>query len=76
MNLHLGSAGMATVSLPEHGAPPTNVFSDAAFQQRWQIFADLTLLLSVLVAEPTSIRKPFSFVSMSGLLGLKNSLPS
>jgi hypothetical protein len=59
MSLHLGSLGIATVSEPEQGAPPTKVLSEGEVQHRWQMLASLTLLLSVLVAEPTSIRKPF-----------------
>jgi hypothetical protein len=59
ISLHFGSLGMATVSLPEQGAPPTNWLSEAEVQHRWQMLESLTLLVSVLVAEPTSIRKPF-----------------
>jgi hypothetical protein len=59
ISLHLGSLGMATVSLPEHGAPPTKLLSEAEVQHRWQMLESLTLLLFVLVAEPTSMRKPF-----------------
>jgi hypothetical protein len=59
MSLHLGSLGMATVSLPEQGAPPTNVLSEGEVQHLWQMLESLTLLLSVFVAEPTSMRKPF-----------------
>lgn len=63
MSLHLGSLGMATVSLPEQGAPPTKVLSEADVQQRWQILDSFTLLLSVLVADPASIRNPCLCVS-------------
>jgi hypothetical protein len=63
MGLHLGSLGTATVSLPEQGAPPTMVLSDAEVQQRWQLLETLTLLLSVLEAIPTSIRKPYQQIS-------------
>jgi hypothetical protein len=50
---------MATVSVPVQGAPPMKVLSDGEVQHRWQILESLTLLLSVLVAEPASMRKPF-----------------
>jgi len=59
MSLHFGSFGMATVSEPVQGAPPTNVLSELDVQQRWHMFEPLTLLASVFVAEPASIRKPF-----------------
>jgi hypothetical protein len=59
MSLHLGSLGMATVSLPVQGAPPTKVDSEGEVQHRWQMFESLTLLGSVLAAEPASMRKPF-----------------
>lgn len=51
--------GISTVSLPVQGAPPTNTFSSLLVQQRWQMLPPFTLLVSVLVAWPVTIRNPY-----------------
>lgn len=52
------SWGMATVSEPVQGAPPTKLLSLVDVQQRWQMLALETLLSSVFAALPASMRKP------------------
>jgi hypothetical protein len=56
--LHVVDIGMSTVSLPEQGAPPTNVFSFVEVQQRWHMFPEATFLASVFTALPAIMRKP------------------
>jgi hypothetical protein len=55
----LDACGIATVSLPEHGAPPTNGVSVLDVQHRWQMLALVTFESSVFAAFPAIIRKPW-----------------
>lgn len=56
--LQEGSAGISTVSWPVQGAPPMNVFSSEAVQQRWQMLVASTEPGLVLTALPVSMRNP------------------
>jgi hypothetical protein len=58
--LQLVEWGISTVSDPEQGCAPTKLLSFVEVQQRWQIFPDETLEVSVFEASPAIIRKPCS----------------